>query len=271
MTGKHCAPGKGDNISCFSNNSLKKIATKFNDKYGKRININDNKKKVWKQLRKELSKKCNNEWCWIEQDFIKNLRDDEIDNYTFKPKKPKGKYKWLNSLDIDDVMNQYEKIYPDFTFFGPVPIDFEEINTELTNFNLKKFISSNKNKFGVIYNLDPHYKSGSHWVSMFVHFNIKKKKCTIDFFDSVANPPSKEIKDFINKISEKTKNIGIKKVEININKRQHQFDDYECGVYSLNFIIQRLKGKLFNNITKNIILDEEMNKYRNKIFRPLIK
>ena len=37
---------------------------------------------------------------------------------------------------------------------------------EICNFNLNKMIK-NKKKIGFIFNLDPHTKGGSHWVSMF--------------------------------------------------------------------------------------------------------
>jgi hypothetical protein len=34
---------------------------------------------------------------------------------------------WLNTIDIRDVMNQYEIRYKDFEFIGPVPIDFDTV------------------------------------------------------------------------------------------------------------------------------------------------
>ena len=38
------------------------------------------------------------------------------------------------------------------------------------------------NKIGIIFNTDPHNKSGSHWISLFI--DVKKK--IICFFDSVG-------------------------------------------------------------------------------------
>ena len=41
-------------------------------------------------------------------------------------------------------MKQYEKKYDDFIFFGAVPIDFDDVISEMANINLKKL--SNKKK-----------------------------------------------------------------------------------------------------------------------------
>ena len=59
---------------------------------------------------------------------------------------------WLNSLDIENVMNQYEKKHNDFEFIGPSPIDFntkklfgECVWNELCRFNLKQTNKLTKN------------------------------------------------------------------------------------------------------------------------------
>ena len=51
------------------------------------------------------------------------------------------------------------------------------------------------------------------------------------------------------------------------NKTRHQFANSECGVYSMNFIIERLKGKSFEEVTGNVVKDEEMNSRRKTYFR----
>ena len=77
-------------------------------------------------------------------------------------------------------MKQYEDAYDCFEFIGPTPIDFDDhmhdgrcVWEELCEFELEKEIREKKKKIGIIFNLDPHYKGGSHWVAMFI--NIKKK------------------------------------------------------------------------------------------------
>ena len=80
---------------------------------------------------------------------------------------------WLSSVDIESVMHQYEDIYPEFKFLGPSPIDFDSrIQFRRCVCGLKFNIDVNqlkdgKIKIAFIFNTDPHYKSGSHWIAMF--------------------------------------------------------------------------------------------------------
>ena len=52
------------------------------------------------------------------------------------------------------------------------------------------------------------------------------------------------------------------------NKKQHQSENSECGVYAIYFLIQRLLNFDFKTITNNIITDKQMNDFRSVIFRP---
>ena len=58
---------------------------------------------------------------------IKQLKDKDLLENTFRPDGPEGKFEWLNTIHINDVMSQYEKKYNDFKFFGAVPIDFDDL------------------------------------------------------------------------------------------------------------------------------------------------
>ena len=61
--------------------------------------------------------------------------------------------------------------------------------------------------------------------------------------------------------------LGLR-LEKKINTIEHQKKDSECGVYSLNYIISRLHGRTFEDITENIVRDNIMNSNRQKYFRP---
>ena len=93
-------------------------------------------------------------------------------------------------------MEQYMLKYPNFIFYGPVPLDFADFYTELSNINLKT-LSKNKKKIGIIFNLDYSYQSGSHWVSFFLDLENK----TLCFFDSTGDKPAKEIRILIDSIT----------------------------------------------------------------------
>jgi len=266
MSKRICAPSSDlYKYTCFNMNSLKKIANKLNKdtRFGGYKNINTtkynkkNKKKLVNEIQKKLNCKKHLDFCVLEknQEF-----HDEIKK-TLRPKAPKGQYEWLSTIDIRDVMEQYEKKYKDFNFIGPFPMDFEQIYEELANINVKALCKKDK-KIGIVFNTDVSTGQGEHWISMFL--NMKDR--TICFFDSVGDKPPKPVWRLIKKIASQAKTMGCP-LKIVVNKRQFQFKDSECGVYSLWFLISRLRGDSCNYLFKSPISDDKMNKNRNKFFR----
>ena len=86
---KHCAPGKGDSVSCFTQSSLEKIANHWNQQnQDNLISVSKNKKILWKRLKEKFRtiSKCPNEWCWIDTELLKNIKDPEILRNTFSTK-----------------------------------------------------------------------------------------------------------------------------------------------------------------------------------------
>lgn len=218
---KYCAPDRVNNkYTCFSFNSLKKIATALNkdgiNNKGGQIpdelinnNKGDNKYKLWKEIKTRLVNNvpCNDDYCWLDNTTIKNMDDIEIEYETFRPKKPESWYSngktWLSTTDIQHVLLQYENQHPDFVFIGPVPIDFDKkitvgtcIVDELCNLNIEKLYKNGKRRLGIVFNLDPHDMPGSHWVSLFANFN----NGGIYFHDSVGKFPTGEISDLMFRI-----------------------------------------------------------------------
>ena len=130
--GLYCSPKNSSNrYTCFSYYSLIKIAKSWNkSNRNNRINLKENNttRKLWQAINNKLKNKYSGEWCWIQEEFVKSLGDREI-NSTFRPHTPRewydNKNEWLSTLDIENVMKQYEKVYKNFKFIGPVPIDFD--------------------------------------------------------------------------------------------------------------------------------------------------
>ena len=61
--------------SCFSIDALRKIAEKWNSTHPNmkiQFNLNTSGKTLWHSINNAMSSKCNNEVCWLKQDFIKN-------------------------------------------------------------------------------------------------------------------------------------------------------------------------------------------------------
>jgi Ulp1 family protease len=269
----NCAP-KIDNkgYTCFPKESLQKIAKYYNESQQESTqkikNIkNKTKKSLWLDIRNQLSNKCNKEWCWIDQDFIDNSNKKEMEKY-FRPKMPSSwknnKFTWLTTTDINLVMKQYEEKHNDFLFFGPVPADCPNgFMCELSFMNASKLYKNGYRYIGIIFNLDKHYQPGSHWVAVFI--NMKNQ--TITYYDSYGSTPPGLINAFEKSVANNIKMNLKKDMVIQYNTKRHQYGGSECGVYSMNFIIESLKGKELPDIEKMKISDRIMNEMRKYLYR----
>jgi len=261
--------------SCFTIDALRKIATKWNETHPQmKIDFTTitTGKTLWNAINNVMKYKCNDELCWLKQEFIKDsyLQKELLKN--FKPFMPKtwteNPREWLNTIDIRDVMNQYEIKYPDFEFIGPVPMDFDTkvgfgecVVDELCKINLDELMKKGKTKIGVIFNLDKHTQSGSHWVAM----NCDINRGEICYWDSYGIKPNPEVVVLMNRLKEQAYKLN-KKLEIKINKVRHQYKNSECGMYCIYFITSLLDGKTFETVVKNIVDDDTMNNKRNDFF-----
>jgi hypothetical protein len=217
---------------------------------------------------------CNTEACWLRQKFIDEKTAKDLLRYTFAPEAPpswtKNPSEWLTSVDIERVMHQYEKKYPCFEFIGPSPIDYNQhieygqcVWEELCKLDLQQLVKRGKFKLGVIFNLDPHYKPGSHWVSLFVNL----KKGYIFYFDSTGDPAPKEVRQLVKTITEQAGALGMQ-LEYVENDRVHQKQDNECGMYSLYAIASQLKDiRTPHSFLKGgEITDKNMHQLRGRYF-----
>ena len=131
--------------------------------------------------------------------------------------------------------------------------------------NISSMLNKGVKSVGIVFNMDPHDQSGSHWVAMYIDL----KKWVISYFDSFGIcPPPIQIQRLIQSLNKNAVEVTGKKMFVNCNTNQHQIKNTECGVYSMYFIVESLKGRSFNDISKKIILDDEINKYRDLFFRP---
>ena len=261
----HHITGKDAELTCFDKQALIRIAESLNDKKGTQlIKIQGRSKEdLWKQIQKVMQKKCgNDEVCWA-----KNTGQRSLIKEHFKPVRPKGgRYAWLSSLDIEDIMRQYEKKYKDFIFFGPLPSDFDKIITELKGQELKRLCTKGIKRIGIVLNTDPHNRPGQHWVAFF--FDLTGPKASIEYYDPLGKPPFKSINEYMKNLSiylyMKMNKEAIRK----INKEPHQRKDGQCGVFSTAYIVKRLNGKSFEDImVDNIMTDGGRADCRDYYFR----
>lgn len=273
-----CSPSSNsvDNNTCYSSKSLHKLKEHWNARHPDKLIATNDPREIWNSLKMYMGDVCNTEQCWLNQKFIKGNLNKELLNYTFAPTAPDtwklNPNEWLNSLDILQVMKQYEKAYSKFVFIGPTPIDFDKkklygecVWEELCNFSLNKMLQRGKTKIGIIFNLDPHYKPGSHWVALYIDLNKKY----MFHFDSNGDKIHRNIKNLVKRIKGQGEQLS---EPINLRygdnyKFEHQKRNTECGIYSMYFIIEQLKGvKEPDYFKKYKITDEDMEKFRNKYY-----
>jgi hypothetical protein len=227
-------------------------------------------KQLWQKLRDAMRRryKCETEYCLVETlpKEHKSLKESLLT--FFRPDKPdewdKKATTWLDSFNIEDVMNQYEEAYPTFEFIGPVPIDFDAQNgawgkcivDELCKLNLRSAAKKGTQQIGIIFNLDKHDEPGSHWVCAFIDIS----RSSAYYFDSYGIAPPPEVKELLRRC----KNQGIR--EIYYNDIRHQRKGSECGMYCLFVTICLIKGRSFYNVCKKVVDDDTMNSFRDILF-----
>ena len=259
------------------NSAIKNRANSTRKNSNSKKNTSSRKVSLWKQIRSAMKHyyDCETEFCTVKKipGLEKRDRQTIIKKY-FRPEKPeewqKKQTTWLDSFNIEDVMNQYEEAYEDFEFIGPVPIDFDApsssnpltgdwgkcIVDEMCKLNVKEAQKKGTNRIGIIFNLDKHDEPGSHWVCSFVDY----PKQSAYYFDSYGLPPPLEISTFL----ERCKEQGCDKILY--NDIRHQRKDSECGMYCLYTIICLLKGRSFENICMDVVKDDTMNMFRDVLF-----
>ena len=274
---RKCAPGiKFEAGSCITLPVLIEMANAYNIVNTNKIKLNERvqflfpikyKKYLLKKIKDRYANVCDSQLCWIQQDFIKHMNQfmkEELEKYTLRPIGPTGRFDWLDTININEVMSQYEKKFKDFNFLGAVGIDFQEINLEnIANLNLEDLYNKNITKIGIVFNFDESWQAGSHWVAVYGD----TKKGFIYYYDSYGTPAPEKIIIFMKKFDDFYIKKFNKKIELKYNTTRHQYEYSECGVYSINFILQLLHGKKISYITDIKIKDKVINKLRKKIFR----
>ena len=188
----------------------------------------------------------------------------------FRPGQPsawkKNPREWLDSYNIEDVLNQYEEAHPEFEFIGPVPIDFaKELNgqcvvDELCKLNLAEAYAKGTRKIGIVFNLDEHDKPGSHWMCAYIDVPGPEHEGAMYYFDSYGMRPPTRIANFMKMCGKQ----GC--TTLMYNDIRFQRKESECGMYCLYCILCLLKGKSFVEVCENAINDDTMIKFRKMLF-----
>lgn len=264
LTGpKQCHPRikKDSENGCLPEPVLKKVAKKMGLKGGRLL----------KNIAKKLNVNPEDQKSIVQALPISSSEKDEIIKKWLRPAQPES-WKddpdaWLDTNNIQDVMKQYEVAHKNFKFFGAVPIDFAAADPysnkkqclikEICEIDFDGNALEGKDYIGIVFNLDPHYKSGSHWVASFI--DIPKKQYY--YFDSYGMRPPNQVYKFMQWLTIQEPDLVLK-----MNAKRFQKKESECGMFCLYFIIRMLEGESFEDFCRRNPSDELMLEMRKVMF-----
>lgn len=268
-----CNPGtlRSTRTTCLPQPMLERLRDEWNRRYpAARIPASIKRKEtLWSALRDRMRRQyeCASEYCAVRK--LADPTDAAAAASFFRPPKPtewlSRPREWHDTDTIARVMEQYEVAYPHFEFIGPVPIDFDErpegsfgrcIVDELCAMDLAVLKERGDWAVGIVFNLDPHDRPGSHWVCAFLDLRAGAAY----YYDSYGYPPPPEVRRLLRRCRAQ----GCR--QIYWNDIRHQRKDTECGTYCMYVIIGLLKGRSFADICRRRVDDDTMNAIRDLLY-----
>lgn len=214
--------------------------------------------------------------CLLDKTSLSEAEKKSLRSTYLRPRQPREWKKkpnmWLDNYNILHVMKQYEVAYPWFHFLGVFPIDFSApdpyrkndsvqcLNQELCELSLEKEWKKGIRGIGMVFNLDPHYKGGSHWVGLYINLTSLEKPI-VGFFDSYGYKAPPMIARFMRSLQ-----LQAKECVLGYNARRFQYGGSECGMFSIYFLICMIHGIPFEEFCKDALHDRSMLELRGVLF-----
>ena len=251
------------------------LPTKVYSEISKKLKIKGSSGADNEKLFQSVGCQRGEEHCLLDKAPINENLKKELRKQYLRTRRPKtwdaDPDMWLDNYNIGGVMKQYQEAYPWFKFLGVFPIDFSApdpytgnsgkcLYKETCEINLKNEYANGIRGIGMIFNLDPHFKGGSHWVGLYINLqNIKKP--FVGYFDSYGykTPP------LIARLMRSFK-LQINTCDLGFNARKFQYGDSECGMFSIYFIICMMCGISFKDFCKDSVNDDYMLQLRKILF-----
>ena len=95
---------------------------------------------------------------------------------------------------------------------------------------------------GIVLNTDEHTEEGRHWKVVYIE---KGKEVEIYKYDSSKGKEEKEVKRFIEGIRSELSSSSYKNIHVHEDENAHveQKSTSECGMYSIVFLLERVRQK----------------------------
>tara|TARA_Y100000389_G_scaffold17772_2_gene15519 strand:- start:16892 stop:17782 length:891 start_codon:yes stop_codon:yes gene_type:complete len=265
----------GNKYQCYPDDAHDELKKIWNRRYAgiksKKIYTSDNRQ--IKEKLYEHNPECNNDVCILKNVLPKKDLKKMLSFYAPIANWKRDPQKWLNTTDIENVLKQYEEVFPSYYFLGVCPIDWESrveeehecICKKLCELSLENEQQKGYTKIASVFNLDEHDEPGSHWVATYIDIPSQK----MYYFDSEGLRCPTRIKKIYHNLKKYEENSKLKFYS-NYGV-VHQKSNHECGMYCIYFILHMIQNNDFGHFTdvNAIISDEEMGKLRDKYFNVL--
>ena len=218
---------------------------------------------IWTALKRRFQKKCKagKTSCIVSHLLI---RPKAPDSWITNPED------WLSSIDIENVEQGFERLFPKYNFLGCIPIDFDLKSKSgqclvnvLCSLRVRDLYAKGSRQIGIVFNTDKHDGPGKHWFALFVDVDESLEYPRITYFDSYAKQPEKEVNVLMTRWKHEIDDMGLGTTELTHNATRHQYKDSECGVYSVYFHYCCLLGIPLDER----IPDDVINKFRKLLFK----
>lgn len=242
---------------------------------------------VLREMHRRLGTPLGREELWVDLPFVARDRalQAHLRAHVFRPEMPPSwhvnSHEWLSNRDIHQAMRQYEDRCPDFAFIGVFPIDFADVledggcvAVEMCGLDVRRLWAQGKRRLGVVFNTDKHHQSGSHWVCCYVGLDPgpRARHFGVSYYDSVRHPPPAEVRRFWEELRLQVSRVhgreAAERFIFRTNPVRRQFENTECGVFAMLFIVCCLAGRLeCDEICRAMGTDELVHRMRSVFFR----
>ena len=193
----------------------------------------------------------------------------------FRPRRDfAGPREWLTSVDIDRALAQYNSpAFREFRYVAVSPIDFDKrrwrgvgpcVTPQVCGLTLRALRAAGKKEFGVVFNLDPSTRGGSHWVALYGALRVRSAtRFGLYYCDSVGAPPPPEVAALMQRLAAEAADVfgarAAARFGVGHSTVRRQFRDSECGVYAMLFIVACLTTRLpFADIARRVFGPDEL-------------
>lgn len=212
----------------------------------------------------------------------------------FKTVGPRESRALLNNFNIDETLQRWALVFPDFYPCPFAMMDFDNTGSLFSTIDLAKVYKGEEplvlgpglgkilrpnRTFGCIVNTDTSLGPGKHWVAIFIDCRgDRNAPWTVEFFNSVGRPPLKPLIKWMERTRYNLARFRLDNnmtsgsfdncvLSIPVTNKDHQESQTECGMYSLFYIRRRLEGVPYQLFDEEIISDNAMIAFRKHVFR----